>query len=55
MPNKLQPDRHLVVPIFSQHESQHLRIPRTFDNDRRVREGALLLSDEKLIAKYECY
>ena len=28
-----------------------MRIARTFDNDRSVQEGALLLSDEKLIAK----
>ena len=28
-----------------------MRIAKTFDIDRRVREGALLLSDEKLIAK----
>ena len=28
-----------------------MRIARTFDTDRRVHEGALLLSDEKLIAK----
>lgn len=37
--------------IFFDESDGYLRIARTFGIDRRVREGALLLSDEKLIAK----
>ena len=37
--------------IFCDKSDGYLRIARTFDNDRSVQEGALLLSDEKLIAK----
>ena len=44
----MRPDRHLVVPIFSQHV---IFCDKVMGIDRRVHEGALLLSDEKLIAK----
>ena len=37
--------------IFCEESDGYLRIARTFDIDQRVREGALLLSDEKLMAK----
>ena len=37
--------------IFCDKGDGYLRIARTFDIDRRLCEGALLLSDEKLIAK----
>ena len=36
--------------IFCDKSDEYLKIARTFDIDRRVREGALLLSDEKFIA-----
>ena len=37
--------------IFYDKSDGHLRITGTIDTDRRAREGALSLSDEKLIAK----
>ena len=44
------PNFHSIC-IFCDKSDGYLRIARTFDIDRRVRESALLVSDETLIAK----